>query len=120
MYHSIWLGGGLIFHRDSAPILEALQCALGQKKRTSTLLPLFFLHSPALLAHWFVICVCLSPAPASDDVLSAPARSECLCAILISMVSGEEREGGTEKEGERERLGIDCRKGRNSERGLSV
>lgn len=50
-----------------------------------------------------MICVCLSPAPASDDVLSAPARSECLCAILISMVSGEEREGGTERESERRR-----------------
>lgn len=59
-----------------------------------------------------MIWVCLSPAPASDDVLSAPARSECLCAILISMVSGEEREGGTEREREREGLGIDCGKER--------
>lgn len=46
MYHGVWLGGDLIFHRDSAQTLEALKCALGQKKR-SALLFLFFRNSPA-------------------------------------------------------------------------
>lgn len=101
MYHAVWVGGDLIFHRDSAQNLEVLKWALEQKKEPQYYSPCFSFILQLILACWFVIWVCLSSAPASDDVLSALARSECLCAILISVVSGEEREGGTKREGER-------------------
>lgn len=61
MYHGVWLGDDLIFHRDSAQTLELLKGSLGQKKEkerkqeTQHYSPWFFFILQLILACWIVI-----------------------------------------------------------------
>lgn len=91
IYRGMWLGCDLIFHRESAEALEALKCGGDRDgvvgcgvRGTCTG---FF---PPLSDPGTVVCgLGLSLVPFSDGVLSAPARSESLRAILISTGRGE-------------------------------